>query len=164
MSELSDKLERLRVARNSLAMARARLSESKQAGEELNRHNILRVEVLADEVSTLEGDIRTMTVREWEETGSKKPVPGVAIRLLNKLDYDPTVALEWAKEHRLAVKLDTKIFESIAKTTILPFVTTRVVPQATIATDLGGVIGDELTEHAVDSEGAWTMGTPGGTD
>jgi len=66
----------------------------------------------------------------------KGAVFGVAVRERVELDYSLQTALGWATDHRLALKLDVRAFEKIAKTGSIDFVLIKKIPTATIATDL----------------------------
>ncbi len=96
------------------------------------------VEKAQAQVAALEDSIRAETIRAFQETGNKAPWPGVGIRERSRLDYDPALALNWAREHNIALALDRKLFEQAVKIVALPsFVTAKVDLQATIAQDLG---------------------------
>jgi len=66
------------------------------------------------------------------KTGNKKLDYGVGIRVMKKLEYDETLAFSWAKNHSLALSLDRKAFEKIAKIDPIDFVEIKEVPQVTI--------------------------------
>ena len=86
-----------------------------------------------------EGKLRELTLQAFGETGNKAPAPGVGVREVTKLTYEPKSALDWARAHGIALKLDKKAFEKIAAAspeTRPGFVTITEEPQATIATDL----------------------------
>jgi hypothetical protein len=95
------------------------------------------------DVDNIEGLIRERVAFHYERTGDKHPAPGVNIRVLTRLEYDPVQAFEWAKSHGLALSLDKKAFESIAKVQPLDFVTKVDAPQATISTNLDKVLEQE---------------------
>ena len=78
--------------------------------------------------------LRALAVDIFRRTGQKTVHPGVKIREEPQLTYDPKRALAWAMEHRMALTLDAKAFEKIAKAAHLPFVQVSVEPQATLAT------------------------------
>ena len=63
-------------------------------------------------------------------------MPGVGIRETIELRYNPKQAFDWAIKNPLALQLNTKIFEKIAKTLHLDFVEYAKVYLATIAQDL----------------------------
>ena len=89
------------------------------------------------ECAEAEQALRDMTIQTYKETGNKAPSPGVGIRIITKLIYDAGKALEWAKQHGLALKLDISAFEKIAKADKPNFVDVVEEPTATIAVDLG---------------------------
>ena len=80
--------------------------------------------------------LRELTLQAYAETGNKAPAPGVGIREVTKLDYDNKVAFDWAKSHKMALQLDKKAFEKIARADTPDFVKITTEPQATIATQL----------------------------
>jgi len=89
-----------------------------------------------------EAKLRDLALKAYAETGNKAVAPGVGIRELTKLDYDPKEAFKWALEHKIVLKLDTPAFEKMAKMapeTRPTFVTISQEPQATIATELARV-------------------------
>ena len=98
------------------------------------------VVVVATVVSEAEAKLREPTLRVYAETGNKAPMTGVGVREVTTYSYDGVVALKWAMEHELALKLDEPEFKAIAKakmkTTPLPFVTSKTEPQATISPNL----------------------------
>ena len=53
---------------------------------------------------------------EFKDTGEKTLLGGIGIRVGTELIYAPESALEWAKQHNIALQLDKKSFETIAKT------------------------------------------------
>lgn len=83
-----------------------------------------------------EDNLREMAIAIYSETGNKIVASGVGIRVMTKLGYDAEEAMDWAVEHKLALKLDTSTFEKIAKTSNLSFVSITEEPSATIATEL----------------------------
>ena len=87
-------------------------------------------------VSEAEDKLRELTLQAYAETGDKAPAVGVGIRERTVLTYDGKVAFDWAKAHKMALKLDSKAFEKIAKADPPDFVKITSEPQATIATNL----------------------------
>ena len=94
-------------------------------------------------LSKAEALLREATILVYKETGNKTPAPGVGIKEVATLDYSLALALGWAKEHGLALALDKKAFEAIAKTSQIEFVVRGTEVTATIATDLDKVLGKE---------------------
>ena len=87
-------------------------------------------------VAVEEAALRELTLKAYAETGIKTPAVGVGIREVTKLAYDNGVALDWAKSHSMALSLDKRAFEKIAKADTPDFVSITTEPQATIATNL----------------------------
>jgi hypothetical protein len=76
--------------------------------------------------------LRTLALDLYQVTGNKSLAPGVKVREVTRLHYDPQVALAWAMEHGLALTLNAKVFEQLAKVARLPFVQLTLEPQATL--------------------------------
>jgi len=83
-----------------------------------------------------EAKLRGLALLAYARTGEKSVAPGIGIRVKTVLGYLASDALDWAIEHKLALKLDSSTFEKIAKTSNLPFVSITEEPTATIATEL----------------------------
>lgn len=93
----------------------------------------------AELVTEAEAKLKELTLQAYAETGNKAPAPGVGIREVTRLEYEPKEAFEWALEHRIALQLNKTAFDKLAKTapeTRPAFVKITTEPQATIATEL----------------------------
>jgi len=86
----------------------------------------------------MEEKIRAAADAIFQETGNKKPAPGVGIREVEKLDYDDILAIDWAigHGHRGLLSLKRADFERAAKSIRPDFVKITKVPQVTIARKL----------------------------
>ena len=84
-------------------------------------------------VAEAEATLRDLALDEYMHTGAKTIAPGIVIREVARLQYDRDIALDWAIEHRLALLLDVKTFEKLAKVLSLPFVESFIEPNATLA-------------------------------
>ena len=82
--------------------------------------------------------LRILALDLYLATGNKSLAPGVKVREVTRLHYDPQAALTWAMEHRMALKLDEKTFEQLAKVAKLSFVHMTVEPQATLTPCFAG--------------------------
>jgi len=89
-------------------------------------------------VRQAEEALRRLAIEIYQTTGRKELASGVRVREMARLTYDPQDALTWAIEHRLALVLDVKTFDQLARVTVLPFVTYWVEPQATRASKSWG--------------------------
>ena len=85
-----------------------------------------------EELTAIEEKLRTVALEEHLRTGEKKLYGGVGIRIAKVLGYDDKEALDWAIGHNMALQLDKRAFEKIAKTTPVECVTITEVPKATI--------------------------------
>jgi len=86
------------------------LTAVREAQAKLNEKNA--------ELSGAEGALRLLAVETFESGAcDKHPVPGITIKLFNKVNYDPAAALAWCKEHAATFVrevLDTRVFDKIA--------------------------------------------------
>ncbi len=125
-----------------VARQTAALNESRQAWEAAHYQEIDGLKAMTQALSEAEAAVRAAALAAYQETGNKKPAPGVGIRVQTKLRYDETNALRWAREHDLCLMLDKAAFERQARVTPLSFVEAVETPAATIATDLSAVVGE----------------------
>jgi len=59
-----------------------------------------------------ENTLRELTLAAYQaDPNNKKPAPGVGIKLIKQVEYDPIFALQWAKDQGVALKLDASAFE-----------------------------------------------------
>jgi len=112
------------------------VSELRTEWEKYNAQTLDNLTQAGADVAAEEAKLRELTLQAYAETGNKAPIEGVGIREVTKLEYDEKVAFDWAKAHKMALKLDTKAFEKIAKADTPDFVKIITEPQATIATQL----------------------------
>ena len=131
---------------NAVVDTRARLKESLTKRHESYQQWEADNAIILDDESNArlacqeaETELRELAIQIYADTGSKDVAPGIGIRVMTKLGYDGKVAMEWAMEHKLALKLDSSAFEKIAKTSNLTFVTVTEEPLATIATALAKI-------------------------
>ena len=89
------------------ALYQAWLTETQPLGDAVSE--------LKDLLADAESRLREAALNTYTATGEKKFSCGIGIRVTTKLAYDEAQALEWAKSHGLALKLDAKSFEKIAK-------------------------------------------------
>uniref|UniRef100_A0A6M3LIP0 Uncharacterized protein n=1 Tax=viral metagenome TaxID=1070528 RepID=A0A6M3LIP0_9ZZZZ len=139
MTETSELLVQIKLvakARQDKELADQIVKKSREEWEAKNADILHHAADLREVVAFQEDGLRTMTIEVYNQTGNKKPCQGVGIRELTKLDYELKTALAWATEHKIALALDKKAFEGIAKQSPLDFVTTTTEIQATIAAEL----------------------------
>uniref|UniRef100_A0A6M3IRJ3 Uncharacterized protein n=1 Tax=viral metagenome TaxID=1070528 RepID=A0A6M3IRJ3_9ZZZZ len=143
LTALQDQIKQVARARQEAQ----RLADERKAMYDafISEHTDFFAEVVvaATKAGEEESKLRELTLAVYAETGEKKPCEGVGIREVTRLEYDAEQAFKWAKEHGIALKLDTPTFEKIAKTapeTRPAFVKVTTEAQATIATNLTEVI------------------------
>ena len=99
------------------------LYKKREKFEEQNKELIEKVRKTSEIQDFLKGEIRVIACQEFKRTGNKKFTSGIGIRVGVSLIYETGEALGWAKEHCLALCLDKKRFEQLAKTEDMEFVT-----------------------------------------
>lgn len=129
---LKHHLGELKLNRDAIEKKNTELQTRRKAWEEENQELITDIAVLRNWIDDGEYKIRATALELYAQTGDKKLFGGVGIRVGEKLLYSEEQAFTWAKEHSLALKLDTKTFETLAKTMDLPFVKKEEVITPTI--------------------------------
>lgn len=117
---LADAKARHDAKREELSAAIAALeTEWRKANAEL----IEELNVISQQADAKEKELRAAVVGAYQANPVSKTVaPGLSVRVTEKLVYDKAAALSWAKAHDLALALDAKAFEAIAKAQPLEFV------------------------------------------
>ena len=137
---MTDKLKeqiKLVVEARSTKVQLDQLKTERYSQWEYENHDLLlEISEARDRVGDVEERLRELTLQAYADTGNKAPAPGLGIRERTVLTYENKVALDWAKAHKMAIQLDKKAFEKIAKADPPSFVTISTEPQATIATNL----------------------------
>ncbi|MCP3684421.1 MAG: hypothetical protein GY861_17215 [bacterium] len=123
-----------RVVLAGLKEKKAKLMEKFQEDNKPLFEEIAKTQEALEEV---EMKVKELALAEYKETGEKKLHGGIGIRIMQKLDYEEEKAFEWAKAHKICLKLDAKTFEKLAKVEDIDFVKKFEVPSATIPTKLG---------------------------
>lgn len=134
--ELIEQINAVVDARRRAQRAIELRTSSYQRWEELNQPLIVDESDARDCCLEAEAKLRELTLQSYAETENKAPAVGVGIREQIVLIYDSKVAFDWAKAHKIALKLDTEAFKKIAKADPPDFVKITTEPQATIATEL----------------------------
>ena len=120
--------------------ARLQYQATKAQADELRRAFHIEHEVVFQQesaskqaVAEAEAALRDLALDEYMHIGAKTIAPGVVIHEATRQQYDRDKALEWAIEHRLALVLDVKTFEKLAKVLALPFVETFIEPNVILS-------------------------------
>ena len=117
---LADIKARHDIRREELNAALAALeAEWRNANAEL----IEELSVISQQSDAKEKELRAAVLAAYQADPTSKTVaPGLSVRVTSKLVYNKDAALAWAKAHDLALALDVKAFEAIAKAQPLEFV------------------------------------------
>lgn len=136
IEDLKAQIKKVHEARLKAAEARSEIVRLREKWEDTMTPKMDVAQELYIARDAAEAILKVMTLKAYEETKSKTPAPGVGIREASRLAYSDRLAFGWAVEHQMALQLDKKEFEKIARATPLDFVHIEMEPQATIATDL----------------------------
>lgn len=145
VAQLKAMLTELAAAREQAAGLKARLDQANAVWLRRNAALLDELKAAAGAVCTLEGEVRERALWIYVVLGGEKhPAPGVDVRVLQRVEYEPEQAFAWAVDNGLALRLDPRAFEALAKTSPLESLAeiAKVVdqPQAIIATDLTKVL------------------------
>lgn len=150
---LQDKLKQLAALNRAIEENQAWLETKEERLKSLPEYQELekiRTEKsqLQSQIGNVRAEINDLTLAVYQQTGNKKPAPGVGIRVLSKLEYNEQVAFDYCSHNLLeALKLDKRVFDKYARgvqeVKPLEFVTIIEEPSPTIASDLREYLGDE---------------------
>ena len=101
------------------------LSKKRDEFETMNKVLIETIEIKRSGQEDIKEVLRVQAEEEFKETNQKKLLGGIGIRILSKLNYSESNAMDWSKENMpIAIKtiLDKKQFETFAKSNDLDFV------------------------------------------
>ena len=133
---MKDKIARLHQLRQDKVRVDAEIAEYRATWEQNMADLFTEKEMLGVGITDLEADIKAERVEDYDGEDKSK-LFGVSIRETTVLDYDKAAALDWAQERGLALQLDKRLFEKLAKTgPTIACVRKSQLITATIATDL----------------------------
>ena len=137
-----DNIRLLHKIRQQRATIGAEIKQSREVWELEMADAFSDMHALDHAIAQTEEQLKTERVRTYNGEDKGK-VFGVGIREETKLDYSDDDAYKWAVAHQMALKLDKRGFEKIAKVDTPDFVTITTEPQATIAQDLSEYVKGE---------------------
>ena len=146
IEQLKEQIKVVAEARKDKAYYDEAIRELKVVWENHNKRILGEAATNREVMESAEAKLRELTLEVYAETGNKTPADGVGIREVTKLEYDTKTAYNWAIEHSMALNLDKRGFEKIAKVSPPDFVTITKEPQATIATNLDEIRLEEKDE------------------
>jgi len=105
---------------------------------------------LKKRLAATETELRVATVSAYLETGDKKPVPGVGVRVTRGIDYPRDIALQWAIDHKMCLALEEQSFRDImlayGDAQRPEWVAVTEEPMGTIARDLSAFVADPMVD------------------
>ncbi len=152
MEQLREHAEAIQRARSWLDGFRDRKKAAEAGYREAHKDLFDALSEAEEQLRIAETAGRQAALNVYHETGVKVLSYGFNIQERTQLEYDDTRALEWAKEHGMALKLDKPAFEKLAKASLhstpemrgdakaFGIVDAHVMPSATIAQDLTKVL------------------------
>ena len=113
-----EKIIVLKASQINLTELQDKLSQKRAEFDEQNRDLIESIITSDTDIESQKDSIKEDAKLEFKETGIKKLLGGIGIRVLNKISYSNENAINWAKDNMpVAIKevLDKKQFETFAK-------------------------------------------------
>jgi hypothetical protein len=93
------------------------------------------LKLASDDTLQSENDLRISAIDLWKSDGEKRHSV-VQVKIIKDILYKDDEAFLWAKEHHMALMLDKKAFEKIAKVSPMDFVTIEEHAVAAIDSNL----------------------------
>ncbi len=140
LSVLRGQVQVVAAARNKASSLKKQRDDLLEQWNKDNRELLDSLTQAGAGVAVEEATLRELTLQAYQETGNKQPVEGVGVKIFRKLLYNQDEAKDWCLEHRVALKLDTPVFEKLAQAEKLSFVTHIEEPRAQIASNLSGIV------------------------
>ncbi len=136
--DLNEQISLVRALRKTVATQADMISEGRKQWDNDNRVILASVEADRARLQKEEEKLRAATLEAYQETGNKKPAPGVGVRIVKEMIFDEAEAIDWAVDAsaKNCLKLNTSNFKKVAEGLGLPFAEIVECPQATIAKEL----------------------------
>lgn len=131
-----NELKYLQTLREELRLHKDILIKKNVEFQIANEGLLYKIESLGITTTECENEIRDAAIVLFKKNGEKKLEGGVGIRVMKLLEYDDEKAFSWANEHSLALALDKRAFEKIAKADDIDFVSITDFISATIPREL----------------------------
>lgn len=126
-------------AESELATKKAVLDEKiamlTKAFEASNAELIQTVAETKESFDLYDGEIRSLAIEHFNETGEKQMGFGISVRVNTAYEYDEQKAVEYAIAHKMPhlLKVDGTKFKKFASITPIDFVETKESPSAAIS-------------------------------
>jgi len=129
-------VEKLITVRENERALQEKLSELKTIFNEENANLFEDLAEVKAMVLEQEEIVKGQRMHHYDITKDKTKLSGIGIRTMKVFEYDKPQALNWAIEHKVALKLDEPAFKKIAVVEGLDFVEVKEKVTATIGSDL----------------------------
>ena len=155
---LEEQIKEVAQLRDTVDKLKKWKADAMMAWEKEHEKQLSDIVIQAAKLTEAEGKLKAEAIEIFKKTKNKQIAKGVGIRETTSFVYEPELALNWAREHKIALlpeSLDVKKFEKyVASTDIkevpvtaesaeritisseVPFVTIKKIPSTTLATDL----------------------------
>jgi len=138
MTELEDQIQKVRDLRANRLALQTEVDQIEL--DMMSKHAKLYQELGATDIDlgSAEEKLRQLILIAYQETGNKKPAPGVGIRIVKEMLFDEDEAVQWAIRANAmgCLSLQKANFKKVAEGLELDFVEILEVPKATIAKEL----------------------------
>lgn len=135
-----EKLVELKEAMTLEVKVKNKLNELQEEFEEDNRDLLSKHAKLREQILNCKQVLIENAEEGYKKDGEKKRLGGIGIKIMKLLNYDEAVALMWAKDKDLFLKLDKSAFDKVAKTGTLDFVTINEKVTVTFPKEI--ILGD----------------------
>lgn len=141
---IRENVHKLALARRIREHLKVELTARQKAFEEANRQLRADYDVALEAVNTLELTVRGQAQEAYLQLGALD-TPGLAIRRVRTVSYNPADAFKWAKDQGVALQLDKNAFEKLVLSGAMevPVAQIHQGVQATIASDLDAALRGE---------------------
>ena len=142
MTDISELVKDLAIARNSLEFEKSILSDINEEIEQSYGEHIgvakINIGKAQSLVSDIDAKLRQAAIDLYNETGEKKPHPALVVKIYTVLNYESAKALEYCRQHLPgALSFNKAKFEKVAMVAELDFVEIDDDdPRPSIASDL----------------------------
>ena len=134
--QIREEVSKFLEIRDEEAKLRDTFKILKEQFEEENKELILKINELREKRVIKEENLKQQRCLHYEITKNKSNLHGLGMRIMKKIYYPKDKAMEWALEHKLALKLDEPTFKKIAVAEKIEFVEVIEEPIATIGAEL----------------------------
>ena len=137
---LSDKVTAYQAAAKIYATMKAQLDRKRADLEAQLTMDLKSVAMAKQAFQDAEKNLRDEALADYANTGNKKLLTDIEVKVFTEYLYEPRRAASWAREHSFCIKLDDDAFRVICKyeSARPEFVTVKHVPRVQLGKGLLG--------------------------